>query len=126
MYLTYEEYTTLGGKMAETDFPRAEFKARKRLDYLTADRIQSMARVPEAVKYAMLEIIDADAAYGLSAQIESPLVASFSTDGYSESYGGAAEQSATAAQKLNESIRHLLTGETDDEGTPLMYRGVVR
>lgn len=34
-YLTYEEYKELGGALAQTDFFRLEFSARKRIDYLT-------------------------------------------------------------------------------------------
>lgn len=46
-YLTYEEYKELGGALAQTDFFRLEFSARKRIDYLTNSRVQGMAEVPE-------------------------------------------------------------------------------
>ena len=110
MYLTYDEYVAYGGTLDEADFALAEFKARKRIDYLTDSRVEKMAEVPEAVKLAMVSIIKADSAVGVDAQAGAPLVASFTTDGYSESYGSAAE---------------LLYGVKDDNGVPLLYRGVM-
>ena len=124
MYLTYEEYLAYGGTLAEGDFNLAEFRARKRIDYLTDRRVAAMAEVPEAVKLAMMSIIRVDGAVGVDAQAGAPPVASFSTDGYSENYGSAADQTANAERQLNEEIRRLLYGEKDDNGVPLLYRGL--
>ena len=125
MYLTYEEYAIYGGNMEEGDFPLAEFKARKRIDTLTDSRVEAMAQVPEAVKLAMMSIIKADSAVGVDAQAGAPLVASFSTDGYSESYGSAADQTENVERQLNAELRQLLYGVKDDNGVPLLYRGLV-
>ena len=124
MYLTYEEYQAYGGTMAEADFTLAEFKARKRIDWLTDNRVAAMEVVPEAVKLAMMTIIRADSAVSVDAQAGSPLVASFSTDGYSESYGSAADQTANIEGQLSRELGRLLYGEKDDNGVPLLYRGV--
>ena len=124
MYLTYEEYQAYGGTLSEADFTLAEFRARKRIDYLTASRVAAMEEVPEAVKLAMLTVIKADSAVGVDAQAETPLVASFSTDGYSESYGSAADRTQTVERQLNCEIGRLLYGVKDDNGVPLLYRGV--
>lgn len=126
-YLTFEEYQAYGGTaVAQAAFPTAEFKARKRIDYLTDNRVQDMKTVPEAVKLCMTSIINADAAAGSDALAASPLVASFNTDGYSESYGSAADQQAALQNALNRQIREMLSGEFDDNGTPLLYRGLDR
>jgi len=125
MYLTYDEYLAYGGTLPEMDFALAEFKARKRVDYLTDSRVEAMAEVPEAVKLAMMSIIKADGAVGVDAQAGAPLVASFSTDGYSENYGSAADQTANVERQLNREIDRLLYGVKDDEGVPLLYRGVM-
>ena len=125
MYLTYDEYAMYGGTMEEADFALAEFKARKRIDTLTDSRVEKMAEVPEAVKLAMASIIKADSAVGVDAQAGAPLVASFSTDGYSESYGSAAEQTANVERQLTAEVRQLLYGVKDDDGVPLLYRGVM-
>lgn len=125
-YLTYDEYTAYGGTLAETDFTLFEFRARKRIDYLTASRVQAMAVVPEAVKLCMMSLIKVDGKYGVDAQMDNPVIASYNTDGYSESYGSAAEQSAAAQKSMADMICTMLDGETDDNGVPLLYRGVMR
>lgn len=124
MYLTYDEYRACGGTMAEGDFPLAEFRARKRIDYLTNGRVEVMEKIPEAVKLTMMSIIRADAAVGVNAQADAPLVASFSTDGYSESYGSAAERTETLEKQLNAEVQRLLHGVKDNNGVPLLYRGI--
>ena len=124
MYLTYAQYAAWGGTMAEADFPLAELKARKRIDALTRGRVARMAEAPEEVRAAMMEIIAVDAAYGAGAQASAPLVASFSTDGYSEHYGSAERRSDAVEKKLSAQIEALLSGVTDDDGVPLLYAGM--
>jgi len=124
LYLTYDEYQAYGGTLSEADFALAEFRAKKRIDYLTDSRVEGMAEVPEAVKLAMMSVIKTDGDVGVDAQTGAPMVASFSTDGYSESYGSAADQTACVEKQLNAEIRRLLYGVKDDGGMPLLYRGV--
>lgn len=126
MYLTFAEYQAYGGTVSEDGFKVAEYRARKRIDYLTDSRVAAMQSVPEAVKLCMTSLINADAVSGSDALAASPLVASFNTDGYSESYGSASEQTAAVEKALNRQIREMLYGETDDNGTPLLYRGLDR
>lgn len=128
-YLTYDEYETFveeseGVELSESAFTIAEFRARKTIDYWTDSRVQNMETVPEAVKHCVVAIIKLDSKYGAEAQIENPLLSSFNTDGYSESYGSATDQQSAARQAVNDCIRQWLYGETDDNGTPLLYRGV--
>lgn len=124
MYLTYEEYQGYGGMLSEAEFAPAEFRARKRLDYLTDNRVVNMAGIPEAVKLAMMTIIKADGSVGADAQAGAPLVASFNTDGYSESYGSPGERTAALEKQLNAEVRRLLYGVRDDRGVELLYRGL--
>ena len=124
MYLTYAQYTAWGGTMDETAFELAELKARKRIDGMTQGRVANMAEVPQEVRAAMMEIIAVDAVYGAGAQCEAPVVAGFSTDGYSESYGSAESRTAAVEKRLAEQVGALLFGVTDDEGVPLLYAGV--
>lgn len=124
MYLTYEEYLTRGGTMDAADFSAAEFRARKRVDWLTACRVAVMETVPEAVKAAMMTIIKADGVVSADAQAEAPLVAAFNTDGYSENCGSPAERTATLERQLNAEVRRLLCGVKDDAGVALLYRGI--
>ena len=123
-YLSYEEYAALGGALSEAAFPRAELRARRRLDALTQGRVAGMAAMPEEVKAAMAELIDVDASFGASAQAASPPPVSFAADGYLESYGGASERAELAERQLRACVEGLLYGLTDDEGVPLLYAGI--
>lgn len=123
-YLTYEEYQQYGGDMSETDFVLAEFKARSRIDYLTLGRVQYMQTIPEEVKLAMMCIIKVDSKFSADAQVYNAIAASFSTDGYSESYGSAEAQAATAMKMVTDQTRRMLFGVLDDTGVPLIYKGV--
>ncbi len=123
-YLTYAEYTNYGGSLSQSEFTLFEFRARKRIDYWTDCRVQNMETVPEAVKLCMMHVIKFDEKFGSDAAADSPAVASFNTDGYSENYGSASEQAAAAASSLWSTVKSLLYGENDDNGTPLLYRGL--
>lgn len=122
-YLTYDEYKEMGGEASQSDFIQLEFKARKRIDRMTDSRVNDMAEVPEAVKICMMSLITIEAAAGIEAQVLNPMVTSYNTDGYSESYGKAMG-AEDADVSMNEMIRSLLWGETNDSGIPLLYRGV--
>lgn len=122
-YLTYAEYQAYGGTLTSAAFVLLEFKSRKRVDYLTDTRVQDMENVPDAVKLCMYALINMDAVVGAEAQASAPTVTSFSTDGYSETYGHSFD-AATANKQMDETAKMYLYGETDDDGIPLLYRGV--
>lgn len=121
-YMTYGEYVSYGGSADQTAFPLLEFKARKQIDYLTANRVQNMETVPEAVKLCMVSIMNMDQASGAEAQATNPQMTSFNNDGYSESYGNALSADDTEKQ-IRKTITAMLFGEVDDNGVPLLYRG---
>lgn len=122
-YLTYSEYTEYGGAASKTEFTMLEFRARKRIDRLTASRVQNMKTVPKAVKLCMTSLIEIDRKAGVEAQVNNPVVTSFNTDGYSETYGKALSV-ADAEKSMSATIKSMLWGEEDDNGVPLLYRGV--
>ena len=123
-YLTYEEYQARGGALDEAAFAAAETRARGRVDGLTHGRVRSMARVPEAVKEAMMTAIGAQSACGADALAASRGLSGFATDGYQESYKSDGERWASMNRAADREILALLAGETDDDGTPLIYAGV--
>ena len=123
-YLSYAQYVEWGGTLTESAFNLAEIKARSRIDAMTQGRVARMAQVPEQVQAAMMEIITVDGTYSASAQASAPVAASFTTDGYSESYGSAETRTAAIEKQLNASIMTLLDGIVDDDGVPLIYAGV--
>lgn len=122
-YLTHDEYRSYGGTLDLTAFRPLELKSRKRIDYLTDSRVQNMAVVPEAVKLCAFALISMEGVVGAEAQATTPAVTSFSTDGYSESYGNALNAD-TARTQMNKLVGEYLYGEKDDNGVPLLYRGV--
>lgn len=123
-YLTYDQYVELGGTMDELPFRLAEIKARARIDAMTQGRVTHMAAVPEQVQAAMMEIIQVDQTYSAAAQAAAPVAASFTTDGYSETYGSVESRTAAIEKQLTASIETLLDGITDDYGMPLLFAGV--
>lgn len=123
-YLTYEEYVAMGGTLSASDFTLAEFRARKRIDYLTDSRVADMEAVPEEVKLCEMSLINLGSKISVEAMVENPLVASFNTDGYSESYGSASDQVASLQKGMDRTIREMLYGVENDEGIPLLYRGL--
>lgn len=123
-YMTFEQYIALGGTLPLMEFTLAEVKARARIDAMTQGRVANMAEVPLQVLVAMMEIIKVDSTYSASAQASAPVAASFTTDGYSETYGSAESRTAAIEKQLTASIETLLDGLTDDDGVPLLYAGV--
>lgn len=123
LYLTYQEYKSYGGELSETAFFPLEFKSRKRIDYLTDSRVQNMAAVPAAVKLCMYVLIGMESSVGRSEQAASPSVSSFNTDGYSETYSQAMDADTASAQ-MDALTKEYLYGEKNDNGTPLLYRGL--
>lgn len=121
-YLTYDEYKNYGGELSETAFKPLEFKARKRIDYLTNSRVQDMKQIPDAVKLCTYILIDMENAVGRDAQATKPAITSFNTDGYSENYGQRMDGD-TASVQMNEATKEYLYGEKNDNGIPLLYRG---
>ena len=122
-YLTYAEYQARGGKSDELAFLPLEFKCRKRIDYWTMGRVKAMAQIPECVKDCMMSIISIEEAVGVTAQIAQPKASSFSTDGYSESYGDTFSYK-TVKRQIDDTIRSSLIYEVDDKGEHLVYQGV--
>ena len=41
MYLTFVEYQSMGGKLTEQDFNRAEFSARSKIDNMSFNRLRT-------------------------------------------------------------------------------------
>lgn len=122
-YLTYTEYAAYGGDLSDINFRPLEFKARKRIDYLTDSRVQNMISVPEAVKLCTYILIGMENSVGRNAQATSPNVTSFNTDGYSETYGQLMDVD-TASTQMTAIVKEYLYGENDDNGVPLLYRGL--
>lgn len=123
MYITYEEYAQMGGTAAEAAFPRLDYMARKRIDRYTQNRVKAMQEVPESVKRCMVELVNSMEKNDPTKTASEAALSGFSNDGYSESY---AEPMTAQTQENNlyNVIRSMLSGEYDDNGTPLLCLGV--
>ena len=131
MYLTYEEYLEYGGELDESTFNQLEFKSAKVIDGMTGNRVGAMATVPEAVKRCEYELIRQEQLFNDSMSEVlarashgggTHMVASFSTDGYSETYatgtGNTGEYLQLLRSKTNEiqkrTVSDFLAYEEDD------------
>ena len=123
MYIDIEYYKSNGGiDMTDAAFSRNEFRARKVVDRLTQGRLQNMAQVPEAVKRLMVELVSLEANQGAE-QMQHQAVASFSNDGYSETY--ADPLTGERVKEIeSELVIEYLSEEVDDHGVPLLFLGV--
>lgn len=118
MYLTYAEYTGMGGTITEAAYARFEFKARKNIDYYTFNRLANLTEQSESVKMCMYELI------GIVQQTSSitSAVSSEHIGDYSVSY---ASNSADIVQsELSGVIESYLAGKKTADGVPLLYMGV--
>jgi len=87
MYLTFDTYKEMGGKLKEPEFTRAEMNARMLIDKLTFDKLQSVEEsdpIWDKVKFLILELVER----GYMGNLNGQDVTSESNDGRSRSYEG--------------------------------------
>ncbi len=121
LYLTYEEYRSLGGQLSEAAFLRIISRVSGIISNATHSRIEKMSAVPMQVKALAMDLID----YCNNNSLTQKNVVSKSQSAgglsESESYGkkGADEQGIEIEALI---FDHLMSVK-DDNGTPLLYRG---
>ena len=134
MYLTYEQYRTMGGTLDETTFNDYEFEAATVVDWYTFNRLHKETTFPEALTrlmYHLIKLLDMRAqALGLSNDSGGASgqknIASQSNDGVSISYNvvSASEVAQLAKDEMAESVDKYLQGVTNSLGQKLLYRGL--
>lgn len=138
MYLTYEEYSDMGGTLDEAAFTDLEFEARAYIDWVTFNRLhKQLNNIPESVKECMYHIIRIvqnkleamNVGIGAAAAESSKYgagIASQSNDGVSISYNtlSARDVIETSEAQINQAIRRYLSGVKDTLGHQLLYRGL--
>jgi hypothetical protein len=117
-YLTYAEYQGLGGTLVQVPFNLLEFKARKKIDLETSNRLITLETQKQEVKLCINEMINKYIEYS-----KNDGVSSESTDGYSISYNKVLTKEQE--QELLGIIRSYLgtCNLDDDYNTPYLYRG---
>ena len=132
MYLTYEEYQSMGGTLEVADFTRFEFQAEAQINYATFSRLKGNTTIPEEVKRLVFYLVDLmekkAAAFSLGKGRSSAdvYITSQSNDGVSVSYNGLAPSDLIELCKEDSltAIRSYLEGVTNEAGRKLLYRGL--
>jgi len=133
-YLTYAEYTTMGGTVSEASFDDLEFESEALVNWYTFNRLKQDTQFPEELKRLMKYLVDT--AYQ-KAQISNPsstlnsgtsgtAVVSQSNDGVSVSYNvlSASEMLKSVSSESDIAIKRYLQGVTNEAGKKLLYRGL--
>ena len=136
-YLTYEEYTDVGGTLDETEFNYLAYEAESYIDWYTFNRLHNMTEIPDAVKrcevYLIKLIQERLTALGISASDSSGTstdalknILSRSNDGVSVSYNslGAKDAISGLSSEINQTIQRFLQGVTNELGRKLLYKGL--
>jgi len=132
MYLTYADYTSMGGTLDEIHFTNFEFQAEAQINYATFSRLRNDKTIPEAVKrltYYLVELMEKKSAafsLGKRAGGDESYVTSQSNDGVSISYNGISPSDLIKLCKEDSltAIRSYLEGVTNEAGHKLLYRGL--
>lgn len=122
-YLTYEEYSKLGGTLEKMPFNVLEFNARMEIDKRTFGRLIDYTPVPQEVKLCVYNLIAILNSYSSYAS-QNKNVASESIDGYSISYGTISDITEKAKNKEIESNIDSYLANTIVNDVPVLYRGV--
>lgn len=84
-YLSYQEYTSLGGTLQQMPFNILEFKARRLIDERTQNRLNNITTIPQEVKMCVFDLITVLDSY-TEYDKQNKSISSENTDGYSISY----------------------------------------
>ena len=119
MYLTYDEYQTMGGTADAEAFTQLCAAACGRIDRLTHGRLRGLEPVPEEVKAAAFEVMRLNQSFGA----EEGRMTAFTNDRMSVSY--AVPDGAQQEARLNGAVFDALWGlKCADGKTSVLYAGV--
>lgn len=113
-YLTYTEYQSMEGNLAEIPFKLQELKARKIIDNYTFGRLKNFTNQIEEVKSCMFELIENNNKISNLGTIRSESVGKVST-----TYSTSQELSSNTRSI----VRQWLSDCKLEDGTPYLYRG---
>lgn len=123
-YIEYQEYLGIGGICDATAFNRNIDRACGIIDNATHNRIECMAEVPQMAKALCRDLVEYLARYSTSDMVVSSR--SQSAGGVSESESYVTKTDVELQADIDNMIVDYLMAETDDNGTPLLYRGCSR
>lgn len=127
MFLTYEQYTQMGGALDEAAFTTNERRARATINLMTHNRIKDEDPVRECVMHAAFDLIEMLAKEADNANNAVTGVSSKSNDGVSVTYANWTVVNRYWKTRKRELLVEYLADETvmiDGEPVPLLYGGV--
>lgn len=120
-YLTYEEYSNMGGLLDLTTFNRDIDRACGIIDVHTHCRLKKSSTVSKMVKACVRDLVE---------YISNNFASGKVINSKSQSAGGVSESESYATKTLEETneemyniIYDYLASELDVDGVPLLYRG---
>ena len=123
IYLTYDEYSEMGGICDLTAFNRNIDRACGIIDNTTHNRIEDMAEVPQMAKALCRDLVE------YLARNDTTEIAvtsrSQSAGGVSESENYATKTADDMYGDIQNMLYDYLGNEKDDKGTPLLYKGAM-
>lgn len=120
-YLTFDEYQKYGGTLEETVFNRLAYKAKRKIDRRTFNRLTDAKEIGEPVKRLMFELIGIMGNNDSASENYSPVIAHEGNDGYSISYASGTIMSLDMAEKhVNDLIEEYLQFEKAPNGQYLL------
>lgn len=121
-YLSYEEFLEIGGLLSNMEFERVIDMACRMIDFKTMNRLRGAEKISDSVKACVRELCEVLADRSRSGEnvISSR---SQSAGGVSESENYVVKTADDVKNDANDIICDFLASETDDNGTPLLYRG---
>lgn len=135
MYLTYEEYTQMGGTLDEATFNDLEFEAEALVNWYTFNRLKKDTTFPDELKRLMKFLVNL--AYAKATMVGTvngsassegvgKTITSQSNDGVSVSYNILSAKDMVEGIKTDskDAIERHLQGVMNEAGQVLLYRGV--
>lgn len=121
-YLTYEEYTEIGGALDLTAFERNIDRACAMIDIITQSRLEAFESIPQIVKIVCADLVG----YIATNSVEKTIVSSKSQSagGVSESESYAVKTADDFANDIDRIFEPLATVKTTN-GISILYRGAM-
>ena len=123
IYLTYDEYSEMGGICDLTAFNRNIDRACGIIDNATHNRIEGMAEIPQRAKALCRDLVEYLAKNDTTEMAVTSR--SQSAGGVSESESYATKTADDMYGDIQNMLYDYLGNEKDDTGTPLLYRGAM-
>lgn len=123
IYLTYDEYSTMGGICDLTAFDRNIDRACSIIDNATHNRIECMKKVPQRAKALCRDLVEYLARNNTTEIAVTSR--SQSAGGVSESESYATKTADDVYGDIQNMLYDYLGNEKDDKGTPLLYKGAM-